>query len=148
MEMKYKDNNRGAAFVVVLAVFTFMIVIIMSILMLASSVDYNVGEEYDTKQAELYVSSIYQLIDHKVCTCEFKDAFVDGETTHVVISDLKDKAGNEIAVSLDVKQDRKRAEVTYTIGYMGEQYLLITDYGVVVNGSDKTITNRGCRGLQ
>lgn len=147
MKQKIYNNDRGATFVVVLAVFSFIMVLILSILMMTTSADTSLGQEYDTEQVEFYVSSIYQILNERFVAGEFDASLVDGETTEIVVTGFEDAKGDAISVKMKVERTRKRASVTYSISYLGTEHELITDYSISGTEEHKNIVERGCRGF-
>lgn len=147
MDFKRYNNDRGATFIVVLAVFTFITALALTILIMATSADTSLSQEYDIEQTEFFVSSIYGIMNEKFVDGEFNDALVDGETIEIDVTGFHDTAGAAIPVKMKVVRTNKRVNVTYEITYLGIAHEITADYNISGTEESKVIVERGCYGL-
>jgi len=147
MDFKRYNNDRGATFIVVLAVFTFITALSLTILIMATSADTSLSQEYDIEQTEFFVSSIYGIMNEKFVAGEFDDALIDGETVEIDVTGFRDAKGAAVPLKMKVKRAGKRVNVTYEITYLGTVHEIIADYNISGTEESKVIVERGCYGL-
>ncbi len=139
-----QDNNRGASLLIVLGMFVVLTVIAMNMLMLASAGDNAAATEYETEQRELYISSIYGILNEKMQEGLWKEAFVPGETTTITVDGFEDAGGTAVPVTVDVMLTRNLAETVYRITYQGETYRIPAKYIYYNIDGEVTITLKTC----
>ena len=65
-------DNQGASLLLVLAVFVVLLVVVMNLLMLVSAGDRTTNQEYDAAQTELYLASIYDVLNEQMVAGTWK----------------------------------------------------------------------------
>lgn len=133
---------------IVLAIFVVLLVVAMNLLMLVSAGDQTTNREYEAAQTELYLASIYDVLNEEMLAGTWKEAFVRDETTTVDITGFVDGAGNAIPVTIDISLTRNMADVEYKINYQGKVYLITAQYSCRKRDDDFTITLKACKDLE
>ncbi len=148
MKLKSYNNDRGATFIVVLAVFTFITILALSIMVMATSADTGFSQEIDMEQNAFYVSSVYQVMNDRFVAGEFKNALVEGEVIEINVTGFTDSKGGTIPVKMQVERTNRRVLVTYLITHLGIEHEIIGDYSISGTNEDMLIVERGCYGLE
>lgn len=139
-----KNDNRGASLILVLAVFVVMLVVVMNLLLLVSSGNYSTKQEYEKEQTDLYLTSIYEILNTQMEEGIWKDAFVMGQTTTIDVTGFEDAEGNAIPVEIKVSLDKTLADVEYNVTYGGEQYQIAAKYSCRKKEGELKIVLRYC----
>lgn len=148
-----KNNNKGASLVIIIAVMALFMVLAVNILMAANVTSNNMGNEYDYDNINLYISSVYRVIDEKICNGEI-DAIFDGagddiDSANIIDIDGFVYKGKSCNVSLkSVKYGINYGEVFYTLTIDGKEYTLIGRYLLNKVNGKTTIKSDGCSGIE
>lgn len=143
-----KVNNQGASLMVVLAIFVVLLVVAMNVVMLVAAGDRTARQEYETEQAQLYLSSIYSTLNAKMLDGTWNEAFVNGQTVSIEVSGFKDGSGSAIPVTVNLTLDKSAASVSYLITYQGKQYCIHAQYLCKKTGDTVTITLKSCEEMK
>lgn len=142
-----RQDNRGASLLLVLAVFVVMLVVVMNLLMLVSAGNRTTVQEYEAEQTEMYLASIYEVLNSRMVAGTFSGAFVADKTTNITVSGFQDGEGNAIPVEIKVSLVKTVADVEYYITYQGEQYCIKAKYACRKKDGKINITLRSCEEL-
>ncbi len=143
----FRKDNRGASLLIVLALFVVLLVVVMNLLMLVSAGDEAAKEEYHTAQTEMYLYSVYDILNTQMVSGAWQNAFVDGETVSIEVEGFEDEEGNEMPVTIEIVCNRNKADVSYHISYQGVTYLIAAQYTYYEMVNQVSIELKACRGM-
>lgn len=149
----FKNNNRGASLVIIIAVMALFMVLAMNILMAANVTSNNMANEYDSDKINLYVSSVYRIIDEKVCSNEIPGVFEGAgktiEEANVITFNGFSYNNKKCDVEAKaVKFGSKYGEIYYVISFEGTDYYLTGRYSLSKAGKATIIISEGCSGIE
>lgn len=143
-----RKDNRGATLVVVMAIFVVLAVVASNVIMLVNASNATTNDELNATKLELCIMSIYDVLDDKIITGEFDQAFVDGEDVSIDILGFKDELGADIETSMMVSRVKNMATVNFYITLSGEEYCVTAKYTYVSNEGTVTIANKEVCGIE
>lgn len=138
--VRLSEDNRGATLLIVMAVFLFLTVIASNIIMFVNSANNTVNIELETSKQEMYVMSIYEVLNSRMLEGEWNDAFVRGMEVRVDVNGFKDEENEEIPVEISINLSKNNADVYYYITYGGNQFSIHSQYSFIKTGENTTIT--------
>lgn len=148
LKENFIKDNKGASLLLVLAVFVVLLVVVMNLLMLVSSSDLTTQREYEAAQTELYLSSVFEVLNEQMTSGTFQEGFVRDETTTIDVNGFEDGAGEVIPVTIEITLTGNLADVQYKITYQGKQYGIKAKYSCRKKDDSFTITLKACEAVE
>lgn len=148
-----KNNNKGASLVIIIAVMALFMVLAMNILMAANVTSNNMSNEYDSDKINLYISSVFRIIDEKICSNEIPGAFEGAGKTieEANVITLNGFTYNNKKCDVEasaVKFGSNYGEIYYIISLDGTDYYLTGRYSLSKAGKTTIIVSEGCSGIE
>ena len=137
----FLHSNRGSSLVIVLAIFALFMVLSANLMLAAKATGNGLSDEYDSDRVNLYVNSVYKVINHSILFDDLP-GLVSVNATKDVPS-LVEFSGFDEDVTGEAYKEKSVLYLKLYITFEEKTYTVTARYQV----SGASVTSLGCDGI-
>ena len=135
------NSNRGSSLLIVISIFALFMVLSMNLMLAAKATENGLSDEFETDRVNLYVNSVYKLVNQAVLSGDLPELFKVDATSESPAAIAF--SGFDEPVEGKVYKNGNEATLELDITFKSKVYVVIARYEVTSVGT----TLKGCDGI-